>query len=90
MIKLLLLLLSAALVSAATLKYTYDDAGRLTQVDYGNGQAITYTYDAAGNLLSRVVSSAAAAAPAATGKKPEDKAPKPPARFKRNAKSSNR
>jgi YD repeat-containing protein len=39
--------------------YAYDDAGRLTQVTYPNGTTINYTYDAAGNLLSRQVSSSA-------------------------------
>jgi YD repeat-containing protein len=63
------ILLACALpVAADTVLYTYDDAGRLTTVDYGNGKTIAYTYDKAGNLLSRVVttpdSSAAAAAKA--------------------------
>jgi len=40
-----------ASAQASTIRYTYDDAGRLTQVDYGNGVRITYTYDQAGNLL---------------------------------------
>lgn len=39
----------------STIRYTYDDAGRLVQVDYGNGRRITYTYDNAGNLLRREV-----------------------------------
>ncbi|MBI5715274.1 MAG: RHS repeat protein [Chloroflexi bacterium] len=34
-------------------KYTYDNAGRLTQVDYPNGAKIIYTYDKAGNLISQ-------------------------------------
>ena len=60
------ILLACALpVAADTVRYTYDDAGRLTTVDYGSGKTIAYTYDKAGNLLSRVVttpdSSAAAA-----------------------------
>jgi YD repeat-containing protein len=38
---------------AATIQYTYDEAGRLTRADYGGGTAITYGYDANGNLLSR-------------------------------------
>ncbi len=29
--------------------YTYDDLNRLTEVDYGNGTTITYTYDLLGN-----------------------------------------
>jgi YD repeat-containing protein len=36
-----------------TATYTYDDAGRLVRVRYGNGASITYVYDAAGNLLSQ-------------------------------------
>jgi len=40
---------------ARTLDYVYDDAGRLKSVDYGDGSAITYTYDAGGNLLARDV-----------------------------------
>jgi YD repeat-containing protein len=43
---------------AAAITYTYDDAGRLTLVDYGNGTTIAYTYDKAGNVLSRVVTTA--------------------------------
>jgi YD repeat-containing protein len=35
--------------------YTYDDLNRLTKVVYDNGQQITYTYDAAGNILSQKV-----------------------------------
>src|SRR5712692_5297859 len=46
-------------VAADTVHFTYDDAGRLTMVDYGNGQTIAYTYDNAGNLLSRTVASPA-------------------------------
>ena len=38
---------------AGTKKYTYDAAGRLVRVDYGNGKGFTYRYDANGNLLSR-------------------------------------
>ena len=38
------------------MSYTYDTLNRLTEVDYNNGQQIvTYSYDAAGNLLSRTV-----------------------------------
>src|SRR5688572_14363054 len=43
------------LQSAATVSYTYDAAGRLTLVDYGNGTSIRYTYDAAGNLIAQTV-----------------------------------
>jgi YD repeat-containing protein len=40
---------------AFAIQYTYDPLSRLTHVDYGNGQTIAYTYDAAGNRLSQVV-----------------------------------
>lgn len=32
--------------------YSYDSAGRLLQVRYGDGPAINYSYDANGNILS--------------------------------------
>jgi uncharacterized protein (TIGR03437 family) len=53
---LLWILLPASLFGgAATINYTYDAAGRLTKVDYGNGTSVSYTYDNAGNLTSRQV-----------------------------------
>lgn len=39
--------------SAAAVKYSYDAAGRLVRVDYGNGQGYLYSYDANGNLTAR-------------------------------------
>ena len=48
-------LLLAASLSADVVHYTYDDAGRLARVDYPSGASIIYTYDPAGNLLSRAV-----------------------------------
>jgi hypothetical protein len=49
-------LLSPAPVTAdgPTVTYTYDDAGRLVEADYG-GVQIVYDYDNAGNLLTRKV-----------------------------------
>ena len=41
--------------SAAVVNYTYDAAGRLVKVDYGNGSVIAYAYDNAGNLTARTV-----------------------------------
>jgi YD repeat-containing protein len=41
--------------STTTVTYTYDDAGRLVGVDYGDDTSIGYTYDNAGNLLAREV-----------------------------------
>lgn len=55
--------LSSAL--AGTIKYAYDEAGRLTKVDYGS-KIITYTYDAAGNLLERKVGAGGPLAVSAT------------------------
>ena len=40
---------------AGTVNYTYDDAGRLTKVEYDDGSTIEYTYDNAGNLLQRKI-----------------------------------
>jgi len=48
--------LACTALLADTIAYTYDDAGRLTQVVYPNGKTISYTYDKAGNLLTRQVS----------------------------------
>lgn len=50
----LVLVLSAS-VQSGTLLYTYDAAGRLTSVDFGDGTSLRYTYDAAGNILSQEV-----------------------------------
>ncbi len=39
---------------AVPVSYTYDALNRITQANYNNGQqVITYTYDAAGNILSK-------------------------------------
>lgn len=59
-IRTMLCLAVAGLITlqADTASYTYDAAGRLTQVQYSNGQTIAYTYDAAGNLLTRTVTGA--------------------------------
>ncbi|MBI4456763.1 MAG: RHS repeat protein [Acidobacteria bacterium] len=43
-------------VAAASVKYTYDSAGRLTGVDYGGGVTVAYVYDKSGNLTSQAVS----------------------------------
>ena len=41
---------------ASIATYTYDDLNRLKTVDYNNGeQTITYTYDAAGNILTKTI-----------------------------------
>src|SRR5579885_2250321 len=49
----------AAQLTFAAVNYSYDAAGRLVRADYGSAGAIVYTYDKAGNLLSRVVTAGA-------------------------------
>lgn len=39
--------------TARTITYSYDANGRLTGVDYGEGKAITYRYDNAGNIIQQ-------------------------------------
>jgi len=38
-------------VSASTINYTYDPAGRIISADLGAGKSISYAYDSAGNLI---------------------------------------
>lgn len=45
---------------AQNVQYSYDGAGRLTKVDYGNGRVINYSYDAAGNLTRRQMTESSA------------------------------
>jgi YD repeat-containing protein len=45
--------MSAAMLSAGVITYMRDGGGRLTGVQYANGKAHGYTYDAAGNLTRR-------------------------------------
>ena len=44
--------ISAPALVAGTINYEYDALNRLTNVDYGNGSVISYTYDAVGNRLT--------------------------------------
>ena len=62
MLRPILLLLLATALHADTLNYVYDAAGRLIRVDYPTGTSIAYSYDPAGNLLSRTVTMPPAAA----------------------------
>lgn len=66
--RLFALLLAPALLPLAseTIRYSYDDAGRLARVEYGSGKTISYSYDKAGNLVKRVVKDDA---PAVTSEK---------------------
>lgn len=48
-------LLFPSLAWADNVSHTYDNLNRLIRTDYGNGQVIEYTYDAAGNRLSQMV-----------------------------------
>jgi YD repeat-containing protein len=52
----LTLLSSGAGLAAESVGYTYDALGRLSTVTYGNGEVITYVYDAAGNRRQLVQS----------------------------------
>lgn len=52
---LITLLSLATLLSGAVVNYIYDAAGRLIRIDQGAAGSIAYTYDKAGNLLSRTV-----------------------------------
>ena len=54
-----LFLLLAGVTAFGAVTYSYDAAGRLTKVDYGNGSVISYSYDLAGNLLGRTVAAGA-------------------------------
>ena len=44
---------SILLGEESTVRYGYDQAGRLISVEYSNGLTISYTYDKVGNLLRR-------------------------------------
>lgn len=44
--------------AASSVTYAYDALGRLIEVAYSNGTVITYSYDAAGNRTTYVVTGA--------------------------------
>ena len=46
---------SAGAATTLDINYTYDDLNRVTDVRYADGQVVSYTYDAAGNILSEEV-----------------------------------
>ena len=69
--------LCAPVLFAETAKFQYDEAGRLTRIEYGSGTVITYSYDKVGNLLRRTVEAPpepAAIEKAETGKPSKKKA----------------
>ena len=49
------LMVPAGFAATSAVCYTYDEMNRLIQVSYGSWGIVTYTYDAAGNRLSRTV-----------------------------------
>lgn len=57
----LLFLAGAATLAAQSVNYTYDQAGRLISVVYPSGTRATYTYDAGGNMLRKIIAPAPAA-----------------------------
>jgi len=54
----LLLVVNTDIALAGSAVYTYDSLGRLSQVTYSNGVVVTYTYDAAGNRITQVITGA--------------------------------
>jgi len=57
-----------ACLAPAAINYSYDSAGRLIKVDYGNGSVIIYNYDNNGNLTGRSVqTSSGGATPVISG-----------------------
>lgn len=56
LLAIVLLALLAGAATAGEIAYDYDELSRLTRVEYGDGTVVSYTYDRAGNRLSRVVS----------------------------------
>ena len=49
------LLAAAGPTTAGSVSYEYDALGRLERIVYDDGTVIEFTYDAAGNRTSRVV-----------------------------------
>lgn len=54
-IVILLLAFNAMLIVAQNINYNYDSLSRVTQVIYPDSSIINYTYDAAGNRMSKIV-----------------------------------
>ena len=53
--RLIAIALVMAPLPAASIDYFYDELDRLTQVIYDDGTIVTYTYDAAGNRLTKQI-----------------------------------
>ena len=60
----LLLLSYASILAAQSVSYNYDQAGRLISVVYPTGTIASYTYDASGNLLRKVIAAPNSSTPA--------------------------
>ncbi len=66
-------------LAAGSSTQTYDEVGRLVGVDYENGASIRFVYDAAGNMLERVITLAEDPVDGETEPEPEvDIAEEPP------------
>ncbi len=54
LVGIILLIFFGALIATPVkaVSYVYDDLNRLTQVDYGGGNVVTYSYDELGNRVS--------------------------------------
>ena len=71
MVLLLCCLIRAIPAFAETAQYTYDAMNRLTQVTYGDGTTVKYTYDKMGNRLTETVAATISAAAEAQPARPE-------------------
>lgn len=59
-------ILQTAPALAGTAQYAYDNLNRLVQVQYEDGTIIQYTYDAAGNRLTKEMTALSSSLPAGT------------------------
>ena len=60
----------SAPVQGQSVSYTYDTLNRLIRIDYGNGKVVEYTYDAAGNRLTKNVLQVSDTTPPTTAASP--------------------
>jgi YD repeat-containing protein len=69
------LFLASPRTTAETVRYSYDQAGRLVAVEYGGGKTIRYTYDKSGNLLKRTVETGATSQASKQARRSETRTP---------------